>query len=63
MQFHTLYHSLKSHLKFNPDYVAPQAERSIRRQLVWKFTKNFHEQWTKKGFQEGLGGMGMKGKP
>ncbi|MCL2648797.1 MAG: hypothetical protein FWD61_17660 [Phycisphaerales bacterium] len=32
----------------------------MSRQLEWKFTRNFREHWTKKGFQEGLGGAGMK---
>ena len=32
----------------------------LSRQLVWKFTKSFREHWTKKGFQEGLGGIGSK---
>jgi len=35
----------------------------LGRQLVWKFTRSFREHWTKKGFQEGLGGMGLKGTP
>lgn len=33
----------------------------LGRQLVWKYTKNFREHWTQKGFEEGLGGMGAKG--
>ena len=33
----------------------------LGRQLSWPFTKAFRESWTKKGFQERLGGIGHQG--
>ncbi|MFO8012169.1 MAG: hypothetical protein R6X20_02575 [Phycisphaerae bacterium] len=30
----------------------------LGRGLAWQFTKGFRETWTRKGFQEGLGGIG-----
>lgn len=33
----------------------------LGRKLGREFSREYREQWTQKGFQEGLGGMGMKG--
>lgn len=30
----------------------------LGRNLAWQFTKRFREKWTRKGFEEGLGGIG-----
>jgi hypothetical protein len=35
----------------------------LGRKLQRQFTRACREEWTQKGFQEGLGGMGMRGKP
>ncbi len=33
----------------------------LGRKLSWKFTRGFRDEWTKKGFTEGLGGIGVRG--
>lgn len=33
----------------------------LGRKLGREFSRDYREQWTQKGFQEGLGGMGMRG--
>ena len=35
----------------------------LGRRLDREFTREYREQWTKKGFQERLGGLGMRGTP
>jgi hypothetical protein len=36
-------------------------QTGLGRSLAWQFTKGFRETWTRKGFQEGLGGIGHIG--
>jgi hypothetical protein len=38
------------------------AKIGLSRKLTHEFTRNYREEWTKKGFQEGLQGQGLKPK-
>jgi len=35
-------------------------QTGLGRPLTWQFTRDFREKWTRKGFEEGLGGIGHR---